>query len=92
MSVAGVCAGQFRQAGDGIAVDVEEASGLSDAAALAKVVEDGAGLLRGEMGVEQRRALALGEAGFADVAIEQSDVVVLAVAGADGEVSRFSTL
>jgi hypothetical protein len=87
MSVAGVFAGQFRQAGDGVAVDIEEASGLSDAAALPEVVEDGAGLLLGEVGVEQGRALALGEAGFADLTVEQSDVVVLAVAGADGEIS-----
>ena len=45
-------AGQFRQAGDGVAVDVEEASGLPDATALAEVVEDGAGLLLGQVGVD----------------------------------------
>jgi hypothetical protein len=68
-------------------VDVDQASGLPDAAAFAEVWEDGAGLLLGEVGVEQRRSLALGEAVFAGLAAEQADVVLLAVAGADGEVS-----
>jgi hypothetical protein len=52
MSVVGVSSGQFRQADDRIAVDVEEASGLSDAAALGEVLEDGASLLVGQMGME----------------------------------------
>ena len=87
MSVAGVSSGQFRQADDGIAVDVEEASGLSDAAAFGEVLEYGAGLLLGQVGVEKRRALALGEAILAGVAVEQPDVVLFAVAAAYGEVS-----
>jgi hypothetical protein len=87
MSVAGVFAGEFRQAGDGVAMDIEEASGLSDAAALTEVVEDGAGFLLGQVGVEQGRALTLGEAAFAGLAVKQTDVVVLAVAGADREIS-----
>jgi hypothetical protein len=87
MSVAGVSSGQFRQADDGIAVDVEEASGLSDAAALGEMLEHGAGLLLGQVGVEKRRALALGEAILAGVAVEQPDVVLFAVAAAYGEVS-----
>ena len=86
MSVVGMSAGQFRQSDDRIGVDVDQASGLSDAAALAEVLEDGAGLLLGQVGVEQGRALALGEAVFAGLAVEQADVVVLAVTGADGEV------
>jgi len=86
MSVVGVLSGQFRQANDGIAVDVDEASGLSDSASLGEVPEHGAGLLLGQMGVEQWRALALGEAVLAGLAVEQADVVVLAVAAADGEV------
>lgn len=86
MSVAGVLAGHLRQAGDGVAVDVDQAPGLSDAAALGEVLEDGAGLLLGQVGLEQGRALALGEAVFAGLAVEQADVVVLAVAAADGEV------
>jgi hypothetical protein len=87
MSVAGMLAGQFRQADDGIGVDVDQAAGLPDAAAFAEVVEHRAGLLLGQMAMEQGRALALGEAIFAGLAVEQSDVVALAVAGADGEVA-----
>jgi hypothetical protein len=86
MSVVGVLTGRFRQADDGIAVDVDEAPGLSDAAALGEVLEHGAGLRLGQVGVEQGRALALGGAVLAGVAVEQPDLVVLAVAGADGEV------
>jgi hypothetical protein len=86
MSVVGVSAGHLRQAGDGVAVDIDQASGLSDAAALGEVLEHGAGLLVGQVGMEQGRAFALGEAVLAGVAVEQADVVVLAVAGADGEV------
>ena len=67
-------------------MDVDQASGLPDAAAFGEVLEDGASLLLGEVGVEQGRTLALGEAVFAGLAVEQSDVMVLAVAAADGEV------
>jgi hypothetical protein len=87
MSVAGMLAGQFRQADHGIGVDVGQAPGLSDAAALAEVMEDRAGLLLGQMAVEQRGALALGEPVSAGLAVEQPDVIVLAVAGADREVA-----
>jgi hypothetical protein len=70
MSVAGVWSGQLRQADDRVGVNADEASGLSDAAAFAEVLEDGAGLLLGHVGVEQGRALALGEAVFAGLAVE----------------------
>jgi hypothetical protein len=86
MSVVGVLSGQFRQADDGIAVDVDQAPRLSDAAALTEVLEHGAGLLLGQVGVEKRRALAFGEAVLAGVAVEQPDVVLFAVAVTDGEV------
>jgi hypothetical protein len=87
MSVAGRLAGQFRQADDGMGMDVDQAAGLPGAAALAEVAEDGAGLLLGQVAMEHRRALALGEATLAGVAVEQPDVVALAVAGADREVA-----
>jgi hypothetical protein len=87
MSVVGVLSGQFRQADDRIAVDLDQASGLSDAAALGEMLEDGAGLLVGQMGMKQGRAPAFGEAVLAGVTVEQADVVVLAVAGADREIS-----
>jgi hypothetical protein len=87
MSVAGVFPGDLRPADDGVAVDVDQASGRSDAAARAAVLEHGAGLLLGEVGREQGRALAFGEAVIAGLAVEQPEVIVLAVACADGEVS-----
>ena len=87
MSVAGVLSGQFRQPDDGIGVDLDQASGLADAAAFAEVLEDGASLLLGEVSVEQGRPFALGEAVFADLAGEQSDGLVLAVAGANREIT-----
>jgi hypothetical protein len=78
--------GQAGQADDGIPVDADQASGGPDPAVLGEVVEHGEGLVLGQMGVEQGRALALGEAGSAGLAVEQADLVVLAVAGAGGEV------
>jgi len=67
-------------------VDVDEASGLPDAAALGEVLEEGAGLLLGQVGVEQGRTVARGEAVFAGLAVKQPDVVVRAVAGAEREI------
>jgi hypothetical protein len=87
MSVAGMLSDHLRQADDRIAVDLDQASGLSDATALGEVLEHGAGFRFGEVGMEQRCALALGEAVLAGVAVEQPDVVLFAVAVADGEVS-----
>jgi hypothetical protein len=87
MSVVGVVADGAGQSDDGVAMDADEAPGLSDAAALVEVLEDGAGLVLGHAAVEQRGALALGEAGLARRTVQQPDVVVLAVAGADGEIS-----
>jgi hypothetical protein len=91
MSVAGMLSGQSRQPDDRIAVDLDQASGLPNAAALGEVLEHGAGLLLGQVGVEQGCALALGEAVLAGVAVEQADVVGLAVAVANGEVSRVAS-
>jgi hypothetical protein len=87
VSVVGVIAGGAGQPDDGIAMGADQAAGLADAVALGEVVEDGSGLLVGHAAVEQRGALALGEAGLAGLTVEQSDVVILAVAVADGEVT-----
>jgi len=67
-------------------MDADEAFGLADAVALGQVMEHGAGRLVGESAIEQRSALALGEAGLAGVAVEQADVMLLAVAITDGEI------
>jgi len=87
MSVVGVVADGAGQSDDGVAMDADEASGLSDAAALVEVLEDGEGLVLGHAAVEQRGALAFGEAGLARLTVQQPDGVVLAVAVADGEIS-----
>ena len=79
MSVAGVLSCLFRQADDRIGVDVDQASGLSDAAAFGEVLEHGAGIWFGQVSLEQGRALALGEAVFAGRTVEQADGVVPAI-------------
>ena len=79
-------AGGAGQSDDGVAMDADEAFGLTDSVALGEVIEHGAGLLVGESAIEQRGALAFGEAGLAGVAVEQTDVILLAVTVADGEV------
>jgi hypothetical protein len=76
-------------AGHRIAVDPHEPLGLANAASLGDVLEDGDGFLLGQVGMEQRRALAFGEPITAGATSEETDRVVLAVATADREV--FST-
>jgi hypothetical protein len=49
MSVAGMLSDHLRQADDRIAVDLDQASGLSDATALGEVLEHGAGFRFGEV-------------------------------------------
>src|SRR5512142_2091334 len=87
MSVVGVTSGGTGQSDDGVAMDTDEPLGLSDAVAPGQMVEHGVRLAFGGPTIEQGCALALGEAGLARVAVEQTDVVLLAVAFADREVS-----
>jgi hypothetical protein len=87
MSVAGMLSGGVGQSDDGVGLDADEAAGLSDAVALGQVVEDGDGRLLGESAAVQGRALALGEAGTAAVAVELAILLELAVVAADREVS-----
>lgn len=84
-------AGGAGQPDDGVAMDADEAFSLADAVSLGQVMEHGAGRLVGEPAIEQRRPLALGEAGLAGVAVEQADVIPLAVAIADGEIPGVSS-
>ena len=86
MSLVGMLPDHPGQPDDGVAVDPDQTLGLSDAAALAEVLEHGVGLVLGQVGMEQGRAPARGEAVFAGVAVEEPDVVTLAVVGADGEI------
>src|SRR4051794_39177938 len=74
-------------AGDGLPIDADEPAGLADAVALGDVVEDRGGLLRWEVGAEERGALALGEASLAGSAAEHAAGFVRAVVVGHGEVS-----
>ena len=87
MSVAGVTSGGTGQSDDGVAMDTDEPLGLSDAVALGQVVEHGMRLVIGKPTVEQGSDFAFGEACLTGVAVEQTDLVLLAVALADGEIS-----
>ncbi len=87
LSVVGMPAGGAGESYDGVAVDADEAPGGSHAAALAEVLEDREGPLFRQMAAVQRRALALGEAGAAGVAIELPVLLGFAVAAADREVA-----
>jgi hypothetical protein len=82
----GVVAGLAGIAGHGIAVDPHQPFGLANAAPLGDVFEEGRGLVLGQMGTEQRGALAFGGAIAAGAASEEADRGVLAVAAGDGEV------
>jgi hypothetical protein len=82
----GVVAGLAGVAGHRVAVDPHQAFGLADAAPLLEVLEDGGGLLLGQMRTEQGGALAFGETIAAGATSEEADRGVLAVASGDGEV------
>jgi hypothetical protein len=82
----GVVAGLAGVAGHGVALDPHQAFGLADAAPLLEVLEDGGGLLLGQMRTEQGGALAFGETIAAGATSEEADRGVLAVASGDGEV------
>src|SRR4051812_36935523 len=90
MSVVGMLSGDAGQPSDGVGVDADEASGLSDAAAVVEVPEHVEGLPLREMAVEEGRALAFGEAVLARLAVEQADVVLRAVSVADREIAGVS--
>src|SRR5438128_10381487 len=87
VEVAGMRAGFSCQPHDGVAMDAGESFGLPDPIAIDQMFEDGDHGLLGQARVEQRGALAFGEAGLADLAGEQADLLVLAVALADHEVA-----
>jgi hypothetical protein len=84
----GVLSGHAGQPHDGVAVDADESLGLADSVALDEMLEDGDGLLGGQVRVEQSGALAFGEARLAGSAEEQADLVAFAVTIADREVAE----
>ena len=83
----GMPPGGAGQPDDGIRGDADEASRLSDAIVLGQVIEDGDGSFVGESAAVEGRALALGEAGAAGVAVKQPELFLLAIAAADREVA-----
>ena len=83
----GVRAGGAGQAADRVLADADQPRRLADAAAVGEVAQDGQELVAGQAAVEQRGALALGEAVLAGAAVEQSVLPGGAVVGADGEVA-----
>lgn len=68
-------------------MDTDQAFGLTNSVAFVEVLKDRKRLLRGQAGVEQRGALAFREAGLAGLAIEEADLLMLAVAIADREIA-----
>src|SRR5262249_10574800 len=86
MELASVTAGAAAIADHGVRADPGQAAGLSDAAAIGQVSEHGPGLVIGQAAVEQRRALAFGEAGLAAFAVQQA-ALLLAVVTAHRQVA-----
>jgi hypothetical protein len=82
----GVLAGPQAVADDGVLVHADQASGLADADPFGDMAQDGHDFVRGELGAEQRGALALGEAGLAGLTAEQA-ALLGAVAHGDGQVA-----
>jgi hypothetical protein len=83
----GVLSGGAGESDDGVAMDADESSGGADAATLVEVLKHGVGLSLRQMAAVERRAFAFGEAGPAAVAVELSELLVLAEAAADREVA-----
>jgi len=91
VQLAGVVAGAQGQAGDGVLADADQAGGLADAAAVGEVGQDGQELVLRQVGPEQGRALALGEAGATGGAVQEAVGVIAAVAHADGELASVTS-
>src|SRR5262249_6626620 len=87
MSLVGLSTGGAGPADDGVAMDADEAAGWADAMALGPVFQDRDGGRFGEMAAIQGRAFALGEARAAGVAVEEPELVALAVVAAHREVA-----
>ena len=86
MELLGVFTGPQAVADHSVLANTDQAASLADATALGNVVQHGDGLVLGEPGIEEGRALAFGEAGLAGLAVEQA-ALVAAVVAADGEVA-----
>lgn len=79
--------GQVGQPYDGAAMDAGKSPGLADAVALGQVFEDGEGLLRGELGADERGALVLEEAGLAGITVEETKILKLSESAVDRQIA-----
>jgi hypothetical protein len=68
-------------------MDTTESAGGADATPLGQMFEDRSDLLGGQLGVEQHRAFAFGEASLAGPTPQHAPLVVGAVPSGDGQVS-----
>src|SRR4051812_44934892 len=82
----GVVAGASGVPGDGVRVDASEPSGLAGADPFGDVSQNRSHLVRREPGVEQRSALAFGEAGLACSTAEHPAALPRPVPGGHGQV------
>jgi hypothetical protein len=82
----GMLAGSEAIANHGVFADADQTAGLANAHTFGDVLQDIDDLMFGKPGIEQRRALAFGEAILAGAAIQQP-ALVLAVAHAHGQVA-----
>jgi hypothetical protein len=87
VELSSVLTGFEGQSGDGVLADADQACGLSGAAAISEVGEDSKDLVLGESAVEERCGLAFAEAVLAGLAVEESVLLLGAVAHADGEIA-----
>jgi hypothetical protein len=90
VGLAGVGARLLGVADDGVLIDAGQAGGLSDAATVLEVLEDGQGRLRGQPCTEQGSPLPLGETGLAGATGQQATLLVPAIAEGDSEVPSTS--
>jgi hypothetical protein len=90
VDIPGVLSGHAGQSHDRVAVDSDQPLGLADPVTLDQMLQDGDHFFGGQTGMRQRSALAFGESGLASVAVEQSDLLMFAVAVADREIAGVS--
>jgi hypothetical protein len=86
VALPGVGSGAQGVADDRVFIDADETSGLSDAAPILQVLEDGQGSVVSQACAEPGRAFAFGEASLAGATREHA-ALVLAIAEADTEIT-----
>ena len=84
----GVVAGQAAVADDRVGGDPDLPGGGADAVAVGEVLEQGDRLVPGQLRAEEGGPLPLGEPGLAGPAVQESDVLVLAVPATDRQVAQ----